>query len=217
VGETYMDQGPTEALKQQMQRVGLTSFRALSKKAGISRWHLGQLRQGNVGRIRLENLLAIAQALEVPLSELLGLAGVSQALNPAEMANSDYQALKAEYQCLEDQFHDQRQALWAEFQHLSLQTLESWLRNWPNAVRAAQRNPDLAAQKLVPLVQPVEALIEQWGLTPIASLGSEVPYDPRWHQVVGEPISPGTVVKVRRTGYRQGDRLLHRAEVETLE
>jgi DNA-binding Xre family transcriptional regulator len=54
-----------------MQRVDVTSFQALSKKAGVSEKQLRRLRKGEIGQLRMETLLKLSQALQVSISELL--------------------------------------------------------------------------------------------------------------------------------------------------
>jgi molecular chaperone GrpE (heat shock protein) len=47
----------------------------------------------------------------------------------------------------------------------------------------------------------------------IAPVGAEIPYDPQLHQLMEGNPQLGEIVKVRYTGYRQGDKLLYRAKV----
>jgi molecular chaperone GrpE (heat shock protein) len=91
--------------------------------------------------------------------------------------------------------------------------LESWLLQWPTVIHAVEQNPDLPASRLVPLVQPVQNLLEQWGIAAIAPVGAEIPFDPQQHQLMNGTAAPGELVKVRYTGFRRGDTLLYRAKV----
>ena len=50
----------------------------------------------------------------------------------------------------------------------------------------------------------------------IAPVGAEVAYDPQLHQPLEGTAQPGEKVKVRYTGYRQGDKLLYRAKVSPI-
>jgi molecular chaperone GrpE (heat shock protein) len=94
-----------------------------------------------------------------------------------------------------------------------LQVLESFLIYWPTAADKAKQNPDLPAVRLLPLVKPVEKLLQQWGVEAIASVGEELPYDPQWHRLKEGTAEPGDPVQVSNVGYRIGDKLLHRATV----
>ena len=107
----------------------------------------------------------------------------------------------------------QRETLNEEFQQSSLQVLESWLLQWPTAAAAAKKKSQLPAVKLLPLLKPVENLLTQWGVEAIASVGEQIPYDPQWHQLMEGDAKPGDNVRVRYVGYKQGDKLLHRAKV----
>lgn len=200
-------------LQQLMQRVGVSSFKALSRKAGVSERQLRRLRLGQVWQMRMETLLKISQALQVPITELL--ATFSEIKLGQEL---DAQAaLKQEYQRLQAQIEQLRESLMQEFQQGSLQVLESWLLQWPTAAYAAQQNPQLPAVRLLALVRPVDQLLQQWGVEAIASVGEEVSYDPRQHQLMQGTAQEGDRVKVRYTGYRQGDKLLYRAKVSPIE
>ncbi len=196
-----------------MQQAGVSSFKALSRKAGVSERQVRRLRQGQVGQMRVETLLKISQVLQVSISELLTLFDETQRVDePASQTD-----LRREYQRLQQQMQEQREALVQEFQQSSLQVLESWLLQWPTAAYAAQQNQQLPAVRLLPLVRPVEQLLQEWGVEAIASVGSEIPYDPQLHQLMEGNAQPGATVRVRYVGYRQGDKLLYRAKVSPID
>lgn len=219
----------THQLQDLMQRVGVSSFKALARSAGVSERQLLKLRRGEVQQIRVNVLIQLSQALQVSLTDLVAtfspveldvqtflLSPAEEQLrkNAASMGESQQIAdLKREYQRLQTQLEQQRQTLWQEFQQSSLGVLESWLLQWPTAAQKAQSNPQLAAVKLLPLLRPIEQLLQQWGVEAIAPVGAELPYDPMLHQLMEGMVQPGEIVKVRYTGYRQGDKLLYRAKV----
>lgn len=134
-----------------------------------------------------------------------------QAEREKEKAN-----LQQEYQRLQAEIEQQKETLLQEFQNSSLQQLESWLIQWPTAAVVAQKNPNLPAIKLLPLIKPVAGLLKQWGVEAIASVGEEIPYDPQSHQLLEGHAEPGEPVRVRYVGYRQGDKLLYRAKVSPM-
>lgn len=204
----------TQLLQQLMQQVGVSSFRQLSRTAGVSERQLKRLRQGQISQMRVETVLKLAEVLQVSASQLLTVfSPESNSPNPPEPDNL---ALKQEYQRLQQQLEQQREGLMQEFQQSSVQVLESWLLQWPTAAYAAQQNEQLSAVKLLPLVKPVEQLLQQWGIEAIASVGDELPYEPQWHQLMSGTAQPGDRVRVRYTGYRQGDKLLYRAKVSPI-
>lgn len=209
------DQDCTHQLQLLMQRVGISSFKALSRRSGVSERQLKRIRTGEIAQMRLEDLFKLSQALQVPVSELWSNFSTVEPSwgTEAEKASS---ALQQEYQRLQAQLAQQQESLMQEFQQQSLQILESWMLQWPTAAYAAGQNPQLAAVKLLPLVRPVEQMLQQWGVEAIAPVGAEIEYDPQMHQLMEGTAATGDRVKVRYTGYRQGDRLLFRAKVSCI-
>ncbi|NEO72413.1 nucleotide exchange factor GrpE [Moorena sp. SIO3H5] len=199
----------SEQLRQLMAKVGIPSFRQLSLRADVSELQLRRLRKGQVSQMQVKTLLKLAQALQVSVNHLL----VLFLPNSVSTSQQEDSTFKQEYQRLEQQLEQQRETLMQEFQQSSLQVLESWLVQWPTAAYAAQQNQQLPAVRLLPLVKPVEQLLQKWGVEAIASVGEELPYDPQQHQLMSGTAQPGDTVRVRYTGYRIGDKLLHRAKV----
>ncbi len=199
----------TDRLRQLMRSVDLASFKALATQAGVSSWQVQQVRRGRVGQLRVDSVLKLSQALHVPIAQLLATFGTPDLGSPPQVLA----ALQQEYDRLHAQLATQRQTLQQEFQHSALQTLESLLVQLPTAAHAAQQNPQLAAAKLLPLLRPLDQLLQQWGVEPIAPVGTQLPYDPSQHQLMEGMAQPNQPVKVRYVGYRHGDKLLHRAKV----
>ncbi len=184
-----------------MQRVGLTSYRSLSSGAGVSRGTVDRLRQGAVGRLRVDSLQRLSRVLGITPAEL-----IDQFADPEP---SDHPPAIAT--------RDQHQALQRQFQRQAIALLEPWLLQWPAAVYAAQQNPSLPASRLIPLTQPWHHVLASWDLTTIGEVGAETIYDPQLHQPLEGSLQPGQPVRIRYPGYRQGDRLLYRARVSPLE
>lgn len=202
----------THLLRNLMQQVGISSFRQLSRIAGVSEKQLRLLRQGKVWQIRLEILLKLSEALQVPLTKLINTFQLETITSDKDI-DREIASLKEEYQRLKLQSEQQRETLCQEFQQSSLNILESWLIYWPAAAAAVRADPQFPAARLLPLVKPVEKLLETWGVEAIASVGEIIPYDPQWHQAIEGNPQRGDLVKVRNLGYRQGDKLLYRAKV----
>lgn len=203
----------TPQLQHLMQLEGISTFKQLSQKAGISDKQVMRLRRGELSQMRLETLQKLSQALGTTLGDLLA------AFKPEDASPSAHSSaieLQQEYQRLQRQLAQQQQDLWQEFQQASLQTLEPWLLQWSAAAYAAQQNPQLPAAKLLPLTRPIEQLLQEWNVEAIAPVGAEIPFDPYQHQLMGGSAEPGNRVRVRYAGYRQGDRLLHRAKVSPI-
>ncbi|MGG6239129.1 helix-turn-helix domain-containing protein [Nodosilinea sp. AN01ver1] len=212
-------------LRSLMAQAGLTSYRSLSRASGVPRSALDALRRGQVGRLQVSALQRLSQTLGVPLEALVANFSSTPSLEvpPLKAASdgtegiSQIKALRQECDRLQTQLAAQADAVRQQVQQQAIAQLEPWLVQWPTAVHAAQQKPDLPAQKLVPLVRPVEALVQQWGITPIDSVGAEVPFDPQIHQPKAGNPAPGQTVRVSHVGYRQGDRLLYRAKVSPIQ
>jgi DNA-binding Xre family transcriptional regulator len=207
VAANIPDYGPQ--LQCLMQQAGIGSERQLSQKAGVSELQLSRLRRGLALQTPADILLKISQALQISLTELLA----TFAPGSVELEESAPTAIQQEYQRLQAAFDTQRESLMQEFQLSSLQILESWMLQWPTAASKAQENQQLPAVKLLPLLRPVEQLLQEWGVEAIAPVGASIPYNPQQHQLLEGTAQPGEPVKVRYTGYIQGDKLLHRAKV----
>jgi transcriptional regulator with XRE-family HTH domain len=197
-----------------MQAISISTYTQLCQHAGVSAMVIRRLRRGQIDQMQLGTLRKIAQGLQISLTELLttftppAFTPPASPMQPARQNN-----LQQEYDRLQQQLNQQRETILQEFQQASLQTLESWLLQWPTAVYAAQHNPNAPAVKLLPLIKPVETLLQQWGIAAIGTIGETVAFDPQQHQVMGSSVNLGDPVRIRYVGYRQGDRLLYRAKV----
>ncbi len=213
----------TQNLQNLMQTVGFTSFKSLSRAAGVSQWQILQLRRGKIAQMRLGVLIKLAAVLRISQHELLetfSCENLSTTLKPTDVENLDQdllgqlEELQNEYQRLSLSLKQQREILQQEFQQSSLQILESLILQWPTAAHGARENHQLPAVKILPLVdKPLQSLLQAWGLSAIADVGAQIPYNPELHQLLEGTAQPGDIVKVRYTGYMQSDKLLYRARV----
>ncbi|MFM7407460.1 MAG: nucleotide exchange factor GrpE [Cuspidothrix sp.] len=216
----------TQNLQNLMQRVGFASFKSLSCAAGVSPGQILQLRRGKIRQMRLEVLIKLAEVLHISLDKLLetfSCENLSKNLNPTEVDNTDQDLLRQvadlqnEYQRLSLSLKQQGEILQQKFQQSSLQILESLILQWPTVAHRAREDHQLAAVKILPLVdKPLESLLQAWGLRAIADVGASVPYNPQLHQLLEGTAQHGDIVKVRYTGYMQSDNLLYRARVSPL-
>lgn len=205
----------TAQLRSHMESAGISSFKALSRAAQVSEWQIAQLRQGKADQIRAEGLMRVGQVLQLSMDQLLQDFSSLESSRPTPSTQS-IDALQQEYQRVQAQLDQQKANLHADLQRQVLQTLETMLIQLPTAAYAAQQNPDLPAQRLLPLLKPIDQLLAQWGIEAIAPVGAEVPYDPQVHQMLEGVANVGDRVRVRYTGYRQGDALLYRAKVSPI-
>jgi len=187
----------TETLQTLMQAANLKSYRAIAQKANVSRWQIQQLRNGNIEKMRVEALTKISEALNVSLSVLL------KHFLPPELEGKASENDNLENENASTQTH-------------ALQTLETWLTQWPTIAKRVQSNPDLSATKLLPFIRPVEQLMDEWNVKPIATIDEQLPYDPTLHQLSKGTANPGDLVQVTHTGHTHDGKLLHRAKVKPI-
>ncbi len=203
-------------LQDLMQQANISDINELSQVAKVSRLQLIRIQQGLILNISLGAIASIAKALNISIDSLIQ-TFVEQSLvsseSPISLNKDALAACQQEYQKLQQEMTQQRETLATEFQQASLETIESWLLQWPTAVTAVRQNPKLPAARLLSLVEPVEQLLRQWQVEAIATVGEELPYDPQQHQLMKGIAQPGELVKVRYVGYKQGDKLLYKAKV----
>lgn len=193
-------------LRHRLERVGIL-YRTHLVQRGFSRRQVQHIYQGEMGALRLETLTALAQLFGISAGQLLTeLETISQRSLPSPLPSVAALAPSPESS---DAF------LRETLQRQALDTLESFLRFWPTAAYAAQQNPTAPAVKLLPLVNPVMKLLEDWGVRAIAPVGEWVVFDPTLHQSSTAGIMPGIQVRVTHQGYVWGEppRLLFRAQV----
>jgi molecular chaperone GrpE (heat shock protein) len=185
-----------------MQSVGVSSFKALSRLAGVSEWQVQQVRQGRITQMQVGQVQKLGQALGRSLPELLELFAEDSAPlgeRPQTVETTALEAqiteLKQEYQRLQTQLVEQQDSIRQDFQRASLQTLESLLLQLPTAMYAAQQNPQIPATRLLPLLRPIDQLLQSWGIEAIAPVGTELEYDPQWHQLMEGTAQEGGCVR----------------------
>ena len=188
----------TTPLRNLMTQAEISSFRQLSAISGVPRSQILKMRRGQVERIPLGSFAALAQALNLSTTEVLEVFGAIE--NRPSSFPLDVEVSRRQWQ------------------QEGLNCLESLILQLPTAAAAAQNNPHAPAVRLLPLLKPLDQLLESWEVQRIEQVGTEVDFDPQWHQWMGGSAVPekGERVKVSHVGYRHGDRLLHRAKVKPL-
>jgi molecular chaperone GrpE (heat shock protein) len=195
-----------------MKLVSVSSFQVLSDRAGVSRRAIDTLRKGNAATLRYSDLAKLAEVLQIEVNEL-----IAKFIGNPESASTTIAALREEYQRLQQKLEHQKQDLRSQFERETIQQLESLLLQLPSAAHAAQQNPQMLAKNILPLLRPLDALLQKWGITMIGSVGVEVAYDPQKHQLMegSDQLEEGGSAIVRYVGYMQGEKLLYRARVAT--
>lgn len=208
-----------------MKSADIASYRLLAERAGVSRWQIQQLRKGQIQKMRLVALTQIAAALGIKFFDLYSHFAPDQtALGQSNLDQLDQPELDRPKSSQPES--DQTEASTAdadrsqlEREHLqadALQTLESWLVQWPTIAKRATDRPDLPAAKILPFVRPVEQLMSDWGIEPIAAVDSQVAFDPTRHQLIAGHAEPGDRVRVTHAGNTHHGKLLHRAKVKSV-
>ncbi len=204
-----------------IEQAELDDLLELSKLSGVSQWQLNRLQHGLIGKISVENIAAIARTLNLSIEQAIDTFipydGEKISAKPTGEEATTIANLKREYAILQEQMQQQQEVLKQKFQQESLQAIESWLLQWPTAAAAVRKNSQLPAERLLPLVKPIEQLLEEWGIETIAAVGEKLPYDPQWHQLLKGTADSGELVEVRYVGYKQGDKLLYKAKVSPIE
>jgi hypothetical protein len=100
-----------------------------------------------------------------------------------------------------------------KLQQQALTTLESLITYLPTIVAKVQTNPELSANRILPILKPLDTLLEQWEVTPVGTVGEIVPFQPHIHQPMNGNIAENAAVIIRFIGYRHRGKLLFRARV----
>lgn len=203
-----------------MQQVNISDLEELSQEANVARLQLIRIQRGLIRNLSVGAIARIAKVLNISIDSLVEtfVEQSTQSLKPQKTESRDaLTACQQEYQKLQQEMLQQQEFLEAEFQKASLETIESWLLQWPTAVAAVHKNPQLPAERLLTLIKPIEELLNQWDVKTIASVGDELSYDPQYHQLLKGTAEPGELVKVRYVGYKQEDKLLYKAKVSPVE
>lgn len=205
-----------QLLEDLMRQVNIANVYELSEKAEVARLPIIRIQRGLISNISVGTIARIAKALNISIDSLIETFSeqqISKAEPHTPKDNDALAACKQEYQKLQQEMLQQQEFLEAEFQRSSLETMESWLLQWPTAAVAVSKNPNLPASRLIDLVKPVEELLKQWKIEAIATVGEQVAYNPQHHQLIKGTAEIGEVVEVRYVGYKQEDKLLYKAKV----
>jgi transcriptional regulator with XRE-family HTH domain len=206
-----MNESESEVLKTAMSAVGIASFRRLAQQSGVSWRQIERLRRGEIQHLSIRNAMRLAATLNLSLADFLSRFEVSS----LDTSRLSFDEKRPDGKDRQLEREHQRSQIQETFQSDALNILESLLIQWPTAAQAAQSNPTLPAVRLIPLLKPLEQLLQAWEIEAISTVGAIVPYDPTVHQWSGETAPPAVQhpVQVSHVGYRQRERLLYRAKV----
>ncbi len=220
---TESNQNPaSQALRQLMTSRDIATFKALSLRSQVSLGAIKRLQQGHILTMQVQTVAKIARVLEMSVDDLVRsftTETTESIVSPQPKASNS--EVQQEYDRLAQTLKHQETNLREVFQQEALQTLEPWLIQWSAAAHAAQTNPQLTASKLLPLLNPIDRLLIEWGVSSIGTIGEECDYDSALHQGMNADCQLGDRVRVRFLGYRyqnsNGNHVLHRAKVMRLD
>ena len=199
------NQDISSLLKQKMKEVGIDNYRQLSEKAKVSERQLYRLQNGLISSISVGVLEKIALALNISVGKFIDeLTGNQQ---EKELKENVSIQLEKEQDSLSSQ---QQEAIFI---------LESLILQLPTIANAVEKNPQLPAKKLLPLLKPLDRLLDHWGIIVIGTIGEVVSFNPQEHELIdtietnGGDNQDNFLVKVRYVGYRYQSKLLYRAKV----
>lgn len=205
-----------QKLKQIMQIANIPSWRSLSALTGISRRAIDKLRSGQAADLKYADLCKLAQVLQIDLAQLVRDFIENSTESSPPQSQSEIENLRQECQYLQQKIEEQAQEMRSQFQQETIQQLESLILQLPSAASAAQNNPQMLAKNILPLLRPLDLLLQKWGIQAIGLVGEETSYDSQKHQLIegSSLIDQGDRVVIRYVGYTQGEKLLYRARVQ---
>lgn len=184
-------------LQDLMTQNDIANYLELSRKSKVSERQFYRLENNLLDHIPLGVLKKIATTLNIPLSSL-----IEQLTNQIDRASFN------------DSLSVENDTLIKEYQQETISILESLLLQLPTVVYAVKNNPNLPANRLLPLLEPINQLLSSWGISSIGSVGDIVEYNPQEHELMDNDDHENiTKVEIRYVGYRQQDKLLYRAKV----
>lgn len=184
-------------LQDLMTQNDIANYLELSRKSKVSERQFYRLENNLLDHIPLGVLKKISTTLNIPLSSLI-----------EKLTNQIDRAYFNDTPSLENN------TLIKEYQQETISILESLLLQLPTVVYAVKNNPDLPANRLLPLLEPINQLLSSWGISSIGSVGDIVDYNPQEHELMDNDDQENiSKVEIRYVGYRQQDKLLYRAKV----
>jgi molecular chaperone GrpE (heat shock protein)/DNA-binding Xre family transcriptional regulator len=210
-----------------MEQVGISNWKDLQQKAGLSNISLGHLRDGEGENLKFSELAQVAKAFSLPLGTLLDKLYLPVQNPELEAHRIECEKLKKEAQQLEDKvetfykeglrLHEEMQQQKAEvtevFRESTFAQLQSLLTNYPSIHQMVGAKPELPAKNLLSMFAPLDNLLKEWGYEQIGKPWEQVAYDPQVHQPDSSDISEGEQVYVRFVGYQHQGKILCPAKV----
>lgn len=200
-------------LRERMNQLDIVDWQDLGDKAGLSRFGVRLVRQGDVGKLTVDQLRRLATVLNLNFQEFdrtLSALPTSATItsNPTEIEELRQQCFR-----LREELQQQKTQLTADFRRTTFEQLQTLLTSYPAARKMAEAKPEMPAKNLSALFTPLENLLSSWNFETIGSAWEQVSYNPQLHQPDVEDITEGELVYIRFVGYRDGEQILAPAKV----
>ena len=200
-------------LRERMKQLDIVDWQDLGEKAGLTRFGVRLVRQGDVGKLTIDQLRRLATVLNLNFQEFdrtLSALPLSATIttNPSEIEELKQQCFR-----LREELQQQKTQLTADFRRATFEQLQTLLTNYPAARKMAEAKPDMPAKNLSALFTPLENLLSSWDFETIGSAWEQTIYNPQLHQPDVEDITEGELVYIRFVGYRNGEQILTPAKV----
>ncbi|MEG5140370.1 MULTISPECIES: nucleotide exchange factor GrpE [unclassified Microcoleus] len=200
-------------LRERMNQLNIVDWQDLGEKAGLSRFGVRLVRQGDVGKLTVDQLRRLATVLNLNFPEFdrtLSALPTSATIttNPNEIEELRQQCFR-----LREELQQQKTQLTTDFRRATFEQLQTLLTSYPAARKMAEAKPEMRAKNLSALFTPLENLLSSWNFEAIGLTWEQVAYNPQLHQPDVEDITEGELVYVRFVGYRDGERILAPAKV----
>lgn len=200
-------------LRERMNQLDIVDWQDLGDKAGLSRFGVRLVRQGDVGKLTVDQLRRLATVLNLNFQEFdrtLSALPTSATItsNPTEIEELRQQCFR-----LREELQQQKTQLTADFRRTTFEQLQTLLTSYPAARKMAEAKPEMPAKNLSALFSPLENLLSSWNFETIGSAWEQVSYNPQLHQPDVEDITEGELVYIRFVGYRDGEQILAPAKV----
>ena len=197
-----------------LKELNFSNWEDLQEKSGLSRESLPYLAGGNFHHITFGDLTKLAASLKWSFAELLDNLGLDYTWkNRQKHLLEEKEELQRECGRLRKIIKQQKAEIIADVRESTFQQLQSLLTNYPSIRPMTEAKPNLPAKNLIPLLTPLEELLESWGYETIGKPWEEVSFNLQLHQADRDEIAEGDLVYVRFVGYRNGDKILCPAKV----
>ena len=164
-------------LRERMNQLDILDWQDLATQSGLSRFGVRLVRQGDVGKLTLNQLRRLAAVLNLNFQEFDRTLSALP-LPPKITANpTEVEELKQQCLRLRDELHQQKVQLTNDFRRATFEQLQTLLTSYPAARKMAEAKPEMPAKNLLALFTPLENLLSSWNFEAIGLTWEQLPYN----------------------------------------